>query len=100
MPIYIMFTTLTDEGRKNLRDDPELIKEINKEVEYMGAKLISQYALLGQYDFINIIEVPSNEIAAKLAIYLSAHGTLQTVTVPAMTVDGLIASLHKKPGPM
>jgi uncharacterized protein with GYD domain len=97
MPIYVMFTTLTDAGRKTIRDEPERMKEVNKEVEYMGIKILSQYAMLGPYDFINILEAPSDESAAKLAIYLSARGTIQTTTFPAMTLDTLIAALKKKP---
>ena len=97
MPIYMMLSTITDEGRKTIRDDPERIREVNKEVEYMGVKILSQYALLGPYDFVNIIEAPSDEIAAKLAIHLSARGTVQPMTLPAMTVEALIDTLKKKP---
>ena len=97
MPIYVMLTTLTDEGRKTVRDNPERIKEVNKEIEYMGIKILSQYALLGPYDFVNTLEAPSDEIAAKLAINISSRGTVQTLTLPAMTIDNLIAALHKKP---
>ena len=97
MSIYMMLSTITDEGRKTIRDDPERIREVNKEVEYMGVKILSQYALLGPYDFVNIIEAPSDEIAAKLAIHLSARGTVQPMTLPAMTVEALINTLKKKP---
>ena len=95
MSVYLMLTTLTDEGRKTIRDNPERIREVNKEVELMGVKIISQYALLGPYDFVNIIEAPSDEIAAKLAINLSARGTIQAMTVPAMPIDDLVAVLKK-----
>src|SRR4030043_1666954 len=98
MSTYLMLTTLTDAGRKALQEDPEILKEINKEVEFMGCKIIIQYALLGQYDFVNIIEAPSDEAVAKLAIHLSARGTVQPMTLPAMPVDSLIAALKKKPG--
>jgi uncharacterized protein with GYD domain len=96
MPKYLMLTNLTDEGRKSLEQNPELITEINKEVELMGVKVIAQYALLGPYDFVNIIEAPRDEIAAKLAIRLSAKGTMQPLTLPAMTVEELIATLKEK----
>ena len=95
MPIYLMLTTLTDEGRKTIRDNPDRIKEVDKEVELMGVKILTQYALLGQYDFVNIVEAPSDEVAAKLAINLSARGTVQTLTLSAMAVDDLIATLKK-----
>jgi len=97
MSIYVMLTTLTDHGRKTIKENPDRIKEVNKEVEYMGVKIISQYALLGQYDFVNILEAPSNEIVAKLAVELSARGTIQTLTMAAMTLDDFIVTLKKKP---
>ena len=99
MSVYLMLTTLTDEGRKALQEDPEILKEINKEVEYMGVKILTQYALLGQYDFVNILEAPSNEVVAKLAIRLSAKGTTQTLTLAAITLDDLITALKEKESP-
>ena len=96
MPTYLLLTTLTDEGRKTIRDDPDRIREVNKEVELMGVKILSQYALLGTYDFVNIVEAPSDEAAARLAINLSARGTMQTLTLSAMAVDDLIAALKKQ----
>ncbi|MFC2013330.1 GYD domain-containing protein [Chloroflexota bacterium] len=90
MAIYVMLTTLTDEGRKTLKSNPRRIKEVNKEVEAMGVKILSQYALLGQYDFVNILEAPNNKVVAEVATELGSRGTLQTVTMAAMTVDELI----------
>ncbi len=95
MPKYLMLTTLTEGGRKTIRDNPDRIREVDKEVELMGIKVLTQYALLGPYDFVNIIEAPSDEVAAKLAINLSARGTVQTLTLSAMSVDDLIATLKK-----
>jgi len=94
-----MLTTLTDTGRKSLQEDPEVLKELNKEVEFSGVKILCQYALLGQYDFISILEAPSNETIAKLAIRLSAKGTTQTLTMAAITLDNLIAALKEKQTP-
>jgi len=99
MSVYLMLTTLTDAGRKTIQEDPEKLKEINKEVEYMGVKILDQYALLGQYDFVNILEAPSNEAIAKLAIRLSAKGTTQTLTLAAITIDDLIATLKERESP-
>lgn len=95
MPVYVMFTTLTDEGRKTVKDKPERIKEVNKEVENMGVKILHQYALLGQYDFINIMEAPSNEAIAKVAMELGARGTVHPLTLAAMSLDDLVSSLKK-----
>ena len=99
MPIYLMLNTLTDTGRKALQDDPEIIREINKEVEYMGVKILDQYALLGQYDFVNILEAPSNEVMAKLSTRLSARGNFQTLTLAAITIDALIDTMKEKETP-
>jgi len=93
MAIYVMLTTLTDEGRKTLKANPERIKEVNKEVEEMGGKILAQYAILGQYDFINIIETVGNTTITKIALELGSRGTLQTTTLAAIPVDDLIASL-------
>ena len=95
MAVYIMLTTLTDEGRKTVKGNPERIKEVNKEVEAMGVKVMAQYALMGQYDFINILEAPGNEAVVRVAVELSARGTLQTNTLAAMTLDDFVATLKK-----
>jgi len=89
MAVYVMLTTLTDEGRKTIKNNPQRIQEVNKEVEAMGVKILSQYALLGPYDFINILEAPDNHTVHKVAVELGARGTLQTMTMAAMTVDEL-----------
>jgi len=90
MPIYVMLTTLTDEGRKTIKANPQRIKEVNREVENMGVKILSQYALLGQYDFINILDAPDNETISKLALELGSRGTLQTQTLAAVELDDFI----------
>jgi len=95
MAVYLMLTTLTDEGRKTIKQKPERIKEVNKEVENMGVKILAQYALLGQYDFANILEAPNNEVIAKVAVELGSRGTLQTMTIAAMTLDEFINALKK-----
>jgi len=95
MAKFVMLTTLTDEGRKTITENPARIKEVNKEVESMGAKILAQYAVLGPYDFVNIVEAPNNEAVSKVAIALGSRGTLQTMTMAAMDVDDFIGSLKK-----
>ncbi len=90
MAVYIMLTTLTDEGRKTIKEHPQRIKEVNKEVEAMGVKILAQYALLGPYDFLNILEAPDNKTVSKVAVELGSRGTLQTMTMAAMSVDEFI----------
>ena len=95
MAYYLQLVVLTDKGRKSFADNPEWIKELDKEIETMGAKILTQYGLLGQYDFINIIEAPSDETAAKIAIKLSATGNVQPMTLAAIPLDSLVDTLKK-----
>ena len=92
MAIFVMLTTLTDEGRKTIKQNPQRIKGVNKEVEAMGVKILTQYALLGPYDFVNILEAPDIKAVAKVATELGARGTLHTMTMAAMSVDEFIGS--------
>ncbi len=89
MAIYVMLTRLTDEGRKTIKSNPQRIKEVNKEVEAMGVKVLAQYAVLGPYDFVNILEAPDNRTISKVSVEIGARGTLQIMTMAAMTTDEL-----------
>jgi len=95
MAIYLMLTQLTDEGRKTIKEKPERIKEVNQEVEKMGVKILSQYALLGIYDFVNILEAPENQTVARVAVELGSRGTLNTTTLAALSIDEFISTLKK-----
>ena len=86
MPVYVMFTTLTDEGRKTIKNNPERIKEVDKEVEKMGCKILSQYAVIGEYDFLTILDAPSNDVIARLSVELGARGTMHIDTHAAIPV--------------
>ena len=97
MAYYLQLVVLTDKGRRNFEENPEWIKELNKDIELMGVKILTQYALLGQFDFVNIIEAPSDETAAKVAIKLSATGAVQPMTLAAIPLDSLIEALKKEP---
>jgi uncharacterized protein with GYD domain len=87
-----MLTKLTDEGRKTVKENPKRIKEVNKEVEEMGGKILSQYAILGPWDFINIIEAVGNTTITKIALELGSRGTLETMTLAAIPINDLIES--------
>ncbi len=90
MAVFVMLTTLTDEGRKTIKQNPQRIQGVNKEVEAMGARILAQYALLGPYDFVNILEAPDSKTVAKVATELGDRGTLHTMTMSAMSVDEFI----------
>jgi uncharacterized protein with GYD domain len=91
---YIMLSTLTDEGRKTLKERPERLGEVNKEVETMGGRVTAQYAILGGYDFVNVIEAPSNEVIARISVELGSRGTLQITTYPALSVNSFTEILQ------
>ena len=94
MPYYVMLTKLTNEGRKTMMKNPGRIWEVNKEVEDMGAKILSQYALLGEYDFVNILEAPNNTVVARVAASLGSRGTLQPLTMSAITIEELVKEVQ------
>ncbi len=94
MATYIMLSTLTDDGRKTLKSKPSRIKEVNKEIEGMGAKVVAQYAVLGPYDFVNVVEAPDNSTIARISVELGARGTVQFLTMPALPIDDFIKTLR------
>lgn len=94
MAYFIMLSKLTAEGRKTMMKNPGRIWEVNKEVEEMGAKIISQYALLGGFDFITVLDAPNNEVIARVTSNLGSRGTLEPTTFAALTVENLVKELN------
>lgn len=86
MSVYIMMSRLTYEGRKTLKNNPERIREVDKEIENMGAKVLAQYATLGMYDFVNILEAPDNETIARVSTELGSRGTIDIMTLSAIPI--------------
>jgi uncharacterized protein with GYD domain len=95
VPMYAMLSTLGPDGWETLRQHPERILEVRSEVEALGLRVHSQFALMGQYDFLNVIEAPDDQAMAKAAIMLAARGTMRTTTMPAIPVEDLIARLSE-----
>ena len=95
MPLYILLSTLTPEGRKTIKKNAERIKEVNKEIEVYGAKVVAQYAVLGPYDFVNIVEAPDNNAVAHVSLELGSRGTIEIMTLPAMPVNEFISMAKK-----
>jgi uncharacterized protein with GYD domain len=93
MPIFIMLTKLTEQGANTVDRDPGRIKEVTKDVEELGAKVLSQYALLGEDDFLNILEAPDTETILRISLKLASRGTLKIRTIAALTVDDFIKSM-------
>jgi len=93
--IYIILTKLTGEGAKTLKERPERVKEVNKELEKMGVKVLEQYIVFGEYDFVNIVEAKDNLTVMKAMVELSSRGTLKTITLPAIPIDEFIEEMKK-----
>ena len=91
MPYYVTLATLTEQGRKTIKARPERIREVNKELTAMGGKILAQSATLGPYDFVTILEAESNDVIMGISVELSARGTLQLMSLPALEIDKFIA---------
>jgi uncharacterized protein with GYD domain len=94
MAYYIVLSTLTDEGRKTIKENPKRILEVNKEIEKMGVRVKEQFAVLGQYDFVNIVEAPDNSAVMRMSVELGARGSVQLLTLAAIPVDDFIKKLR------
>jgi uncharacterized protein with GYD domain len=95
MPTYILLSTLTDEGRRTVKERPQRIQEVNKEIEALGAKVLSQYVVLGPYDFVNVVEAPNNKTVAKVSMELGSRGTVQIMSMAAIPINEFIAGMKK-----
>ena len=93
MPTYVMLTTLTPEGVQTLKNNPARINEVNREVEQLGASVKAQWAVLGQYDFVNVIEAPDEKTIARVSLELGSRGTARYESLPAIPIDEFIAAL-------
>lgn len=95
MPIYVILSKLTEDGRETIKNNPLRIFEVNKEIEEMGVKVLQQYAVLGPYDFVNIVEAPNNEAIVKMSIELGSRGTVELMSLPAIPVEELLKIIKK-----
>jgi uncharacterized protein with GYD domain len=93
MATYVILSTLTDEGRKTIKNNPERIGEVNKELEGMGVKVKEQFALLGPYDFLNIVEAPDNQTVMRMSVELGSRGTVHLLTLVAIPVEDFIKQI-------
>jgi uncharacterized protein with GYD domain len=95
MATFIMLSTLTDEGAKTIKSNPERIKEVNKELAALGATVKTQYAVLGAYDFVSIVEARDQGTIARVSAELGSRGSIKLMTLTAIPIDDFIASLKK-----
>jgi uncharacterized protein with GYD domain len=93
MPIYVMLTNLTSDGVQTLKNNPNRVQEVNKEVEQLGAKVLDQWATLGQFDFVTVVDAPDTETMAKVSVELGSRGTMTSQTLAALPAGDLSSSL-------
>ena len=96
LPTYILLSKLTSEGRRTLRGKPNRVQEVNKEIEALGARIVAQYAVLGPYDFVNVVEAPDNKTVARVSVELGARGTVEIMTLPAISIEEFLATMRKR----
>ena len=93
MPLYLMLTTLTEKGVQTLKSNPGRLREVNRDVEELGARVLHQWASLGEYDFVNIVEAPDDLTIAKVSVVLGARGSVHTESYEMLDVDDLLELL-------
>jgi uncharacterized protein with GYD domain len=96
MPVFVLLSRVTSEGRKTIKENPGRISEVNREVEAFGARVLAQYAVLGPYDFCTILDAPDAETVARVSVELSSRGTVEITSRPAIEVERFTASFKKK----
>ncbi|MDQ3768151.1 MAG: GYD domain-containing protein [Actinomycetota bacterium] len=93
MPTYVMLSTLSPEGVQTIKNNPARIREVNREIEQLGATVKAQWASLGRYDFINVVEAPDDQTMARVSLELGSRGTAKYETLAAIPIDDFIAAL-------
>jgi uncharacterized protein with GYD domain len=93
MPIYILLSTLTQQGVQTLKSNPERLRQVNQDVEELGCRVLHQWATLGEFDFVNVVEAPDTETVAKMSISLAARGSTRIETLPALEVEDFLRAL-------
>lgn len=94
MPLYLMLSRLSDQGVKTLHANPARLSEVNRDVEEMGAKVVHQWAALGDIDFVNVVEAPDDLTIAKVSLALGARGSVKVESYPLLSVDELLETLQ------
>jgi uncharacterized protein with GYD domain len=92
--IYVLMTTLTNEGRKSVKRNPGRIWEVNREIENMGAKILAQYKTLGPYDFVNIVEADNARVISRVVVEICSRGTLEPMLMGAISVEDFVKEIE------
>ena len=93
MPTYILLSTLTPQGVQTLKSNPDRLREVNRDIEELGARVVHQWATLGPFDFVNVVEAPDNVTIAKVSVALGARGSAKLQTLSALTIDEFLTAV-------
>jgi uncharacterized protein with GYD domain len=93
MPVFILLSTLSQQGVQTLKSNPERLRQVNQDVEELGAKVLHQWATLGTFDFVNVVEAPDIETIAKVSVALGARGSTRVQTLPALEIEDFLQTL-------
>ncbi len=93
MPTYILLSRLSQQGVQTLASNPDRLREVNRDVEELGAKVLHQWATLGDVDFVNVVEAPDTATIARVSVALGARGSTRVQTLPALTIDEFLDAL-------
>jgi uncharacterized protein with GYD domain len=93
MPTYILLSNLTAQGVQTLKSNPARLREVNSDIEELGAKVVHQWATLGPYDFVNVVEAPDAQTVARVSVALGARGSAKLQTLTALTIDEFLGAL-------
>ena len=94
MPIYILLSSLSQQGVQTLKANPSRLREVNRDVEELGAKVLHQWATLGEFDFVNVVEAPDIATVAKVSVALGARGSTKIETLPALEIEDFLRTLE------
>ena len=67
---------------------------MNQDVEELGCKVLHQWATLGSFDFVNVVEAPDIAAVAKVSVALGARGSTKIETLPALDVEDFLRTLE------
>jgi uncharacterized protein with GYD domain len=94
MPLYILLSTLSTQGVQTLKANPDRLREVNRDIEELGARVLHQWATLGEFDFVNVVEAPDVETMAKVSVALGARGSVRIETLPALEIEDFLRTLE------
>jgi uncharacterized protein with GYD domain len=94
VPIFILLSSLTQQGVQTLKSNPERLRQVNQDVEELGCRVLHQWATLGEFDFVNVVEAPDIAAVARVSVALAARGSTKVETLPALDIEEFLKTLE------